>query len=239
VLAAPAEYRAARGAFGLGDGVQPSWDPIRADGRFDLIQSGVGKAQSAAATAFACARERYAGVLSVGIGGLLPETGVGMGRFDLGSVVLASRSVFADEGAEMPDGFAGLHEMGFDPSPSGAGEPVDPAWRVVLEPLVDDVGVIATVSTCAGTDRRAAEVARRTGAVVEAMEGAAVGAAVAGPPAASLGGPRPAFAEVRIVSNTTGNRDRQRWDLDRALGAMVAFLGRLRDGEFGLGDSAG
>lgn len=74
------------------------------------------------------------------------------------------------------------------------------------------VGRIATVSTCAGTDGRAATVARRTGAIAEAMEGAAVAQV-----ASRLG---VTFSEVRVISNTTGDRGHQRWDMRGALEAL-------------------
>jgi hypothetical protein len=37
------------------------------------------------------------------------------------------------------------------------------------------------------------------------------------------------FAEVRVVSNTTGDRAAQRWDLDAALGRLRALLGPVLD----------
>jgi nucleoside phosphorylase len=96
----------------------------------------------------------------------------------------------------------------------GDGEGPDGGGRVV-------VGRIATVSTCAGTDARAATVARRTGAVAEAMEGAAVAQV-----ASRLG---VTFAEVRVISNTTGDRANQRWDMRGALGGLSRVAGVLVD----------
>ncbi|MGA1045489.1 MAG: hypothetical protein ACO3ZY_09835, partial [Phycisphaerales bacterium] len=74
------------------------------------------------------------------------------------------------------------------------------------------VGVIATVATCSGTDRLASEVVRRTGAIAEAMEGAAVLHA-----ARRLGAPA---IEVRAISNTTGDRPEQRWEIARAFATI-------------------
>jgi futalosine hydrolase len=59
----------------------------------------------------------------------------------------------------------------------------------------------------------------RTGAVAEAMEGAAVGLV-----AHRLGIP---FGEVRIISNTTGDRNLQRWDMKRALASLSEVIGLL------------
>ena len=73
-------------------------------------------------------------------------------------------------------------------------------------------GPIATVATCSGSDEAAREVVQRTGAVAEAMEGAAVVHA-----AHRLGvGP----IELRTISNTTGDRQQQVWRLDDALAAL-------------------
>jgi hypothetical protein len=36
------------------------------------------------------------------------------------------------------------------------------------------------------------------------------------------------FAEIRVISNTTGDRNEQRWELKRALGALSALAADLR-----------
>lgn len=219
-LAAPAEARAAREAIGpLKPAGSPGWGLEEGVG-IDLIETGVGKSQAAGGVAWVFDPARHAGVLCLGVGGALPGSGLTIGR-----VVLATRSVFADEGSDMPGGFRTIESMGFPPGGPGVG-----AWRDELFGLADAEGVVATVSTCSGTDGAAAEVVRRTGAIVEAMEGAAV-AAVAG----RLGVP---FAELRVVSNTTGDRDGQEWDLRLALerlGALAdSIAGLIADGGFDL-----
>ena len=70
----------------------------------------------------------------------------------------------------------------------------------------------ATVSTCSATDVLATELATRTGAAVETMEGAAIGLACA-----AAGVP---WAQLRAVSNLTGDRAKANWDFDRALAAL-------------------
>lgn len=72
---------------------------------------------------------------------------------------------------------------------------------------------IATVSSCSGTSTRASLIAASTGAWAEAMEGAAVALV-----AARLG---VHYAEVRVISNTTGDREGQRWDLATALARLT------------------
>lgn len=220
VVAAPSEARAVRSALGLPEATATrSWLLERSSGPFDLVLSGVGKSQAAAACAWAFEPARHRGVISLGIAGALPDSGLVIGR-----VVLATRSFFADEGIATPAGFRPLETLGFPPSgfdPAGA-EPC-PAWRARLAPLADHLGPIATVSTCSARDDLALEIARRTGAVAEAMEGAAVAAAVSRLPVA----PAPSFAELRVISNTTGDRDRQAWDLPKALDRLAELTRQI------------
>lgn len=219
-LASGAEARAARGALGMAP-------PLNTGGRWlletgphglDLLETGVGKAQAAGAVARVFDSRRHAGVLSLGVAGMLPGGGV-----DLGQAVLASRSLFGDEGMASPVGFVPVDEMGFSAGDSGPGgvEP-HPAWAGQLGPLCDAVGAVATVSCCSARDDRAVGLARRTGAIAEAMEGAAVAAAVR-----RLADPAPAFAEIRVICNTTGDRAAQRWDLAGALGRLSSIVSRL------------
>jgi futalosine hydrolase len=111
-----------------------------------------------------------------------------------------------------PAGFVGVAGMGLSLGPfEGNAVPVD-AHLLDLLAQAFVVGPIATVATCSGTDAAAAELARRTGAVAEAMEGAATVHA-----ALRLGVPA---IELRAISNSTGERTRQRWDLARGLAAL-------------------
>jgi futalosine hydrolase len=217
-----------RGLGGLGTAsaevLLPAWRLIPVGERFDVVVTGVGKANAAAGVAQVLNPTRHTVVLSVGIGGALPSASPPA----IGICVLGRESVYADEGVPMPDGsFSDIAALGFAPN-AGTGAPasmgVAATARVAeaLRPWCDREGVIATVSECSGTDARAAEVVRRTGADVEVMEGAAVGFTVA-----RLGRDRVGFAEVRVVSNTTGNRDRQQWDFRAALARLERFAAVL------------
>lgn len=235
-VASPAEARAVR------SGLRSLTNGDRA--RTAVLVVGIGKAPAAARTAATLARHGPAVVLNAGIAGVLPVRGKISPQIN--DAVLGSASIFADEGLRHPDGFQGCDELGFPPVPPdlscepvpaspqgdgrrGAGLAVVPDARVLdpLATLADHTGPIATVSTCSGTDAAALELAQRTGAIAEAMEGAAVGLA-----ARLVGEPRPgeperpahrpAFAELRVISNTTGDRDRQRWDLEGALRRLAA-----------------
>ncbi|MEM0982916.1 MAG: futalosine hydrolase, partial [Planctomycetota bacterium] len=175
-----------------------------------LVQSGVGKSSAATATAATLAQNRFRIVLNAGIAGALPLAGEKVCR--VGDVVLGSRSVFADEGIREPGGFRTCEQMGFPVTTSGMAVPGDAEMLKALKNIADHTGPIATVSTCSGTDGAAVEIARRTGAIAEAMEGAAVGLA------AERAGAR--FAELRVISNLTGDRHEQDWDLPGSLARL-------------------
>ncbi len=180
----------------------------------DLVLTGVGKVNAAACVA-RLLPGGYGAVISVGIGGALPGSGLRVGQS-----VLASRCAYADEGLVTPQGFTDLGEIGFPLGEFGGRfVPTDSGLRERFEPLVDRVGTVATVSTCSGTDEAAAEIAARTGGLVEAMEGAAVAhvAYESGVPA----------IEIRVVSNAAGDRARQGWDLEGALGSLSGIIGRV------------
>lgn len=208
------------------------WVLFRAGPETDLIVSGVGKANAAGAVARVLDPGVHGAVLSIGIGGAM-----GPGALAIGTAVGGEASVFGDEGVAGPEQFRSLSEIGFPPvpgvgdAPAGDAAPCDPDLLEALRAIgvCERTGRIATVSACSGTDAGAAAVAGRTGAIVEAMEGAAVGLV-----AARLG---VAFAEVRVISNTTGDRDRQVWDIPRAMtglegiGRALSGVGAVADGD--------
>jgi len=182
-----------------------------------LLATGMGKVLAAASLAAVLERETAAGVLSVGVGGAYPGTDLAVG-----ALALASEEILADDGVEQPGGFAGCEAIGI---PLVAGLPgnriplderlVARARAQLLERgLAVAVGPFATVSTCSGTDARAARQRERWGALVESMEGAAL--------AAVARRYRTPFLELRAISNPCGDRDLAKWDLARAAAAAQA-----------------
>ncbi len=221
VVAADIEADAILGEIGHADSAIEPWRMTPICDRFDLILTGVGKANAAGAVARSLDPARHAVVLNVGIAGALPGS-------DLkpGDALVADVSVFADEGVATPAGFSDLAAMGFPIGPDlGVGARGSRELISVITPLCDAAGRIATVSTCSGTDALAREVAARAGAIAEAMEGAAVGLAVAR--VAALERAEIGFAEIRAISNTTGDRDRQIWDLSAALTRLRQIVRKL------------
>jgi futalosine hydrolase len=184
---------------------------------------GIGPAAAAASTARLLALAETAGspyraVLSAGIGGGFPD------RATLGTLVLATRSVAADLGAESPDGFIPLDELGLpvDPVAGGSSIPADPALLAELRSALPraTVGAVLTLSTVTGTAESTQVLATRyPDAIAEAMEGygVAVAAAQAGLP----------FAELRAISNAIGPRDRDAWRIQDAFDALTAAAAAL------------
>ncbi|GAA0684664.1 futalosine hydrolase [Kitasatospora atroaurantiaca] len=177
----------------------------------DVLVGGVGPAAAAAATASVLAAYRYSLVVSAGIaGGFAPHA-------PIGSLVVAQEIVAADLGAETPEGFQDVAELGF-----GTVRHTPPLGAVTLaSDALDAVsGSVLTVSTVTGSAERAAELtSRHPQAVAEAMEGFGVAEA-----AARYG--IPAF-EVRAVSNAVGPRDRAAWRIGEALAALERAFGAL------------
>ncbi len=216
-VAAPAEARAVLSVFGADLSLaEHEWTLHPLAEGVEILVTGVGKVNAAGALASVFSPSGHTSghkvVVSLGVAGALPGSGL-----SIGNVVVALRSVYADEGVLTPEGFSDCEAMGFalGPTMEGGGVMHDAEVVAVLGRHADRVGVIATVSTCSGTDAGAAIVARRTGAIAEAMEGAAIGHV-----AARLG---IRSAEVRAISNTTGDRAGQVWDLAAALAAVSHF----------------
>ncbi|MFG3553596.1 futalosine hydrolase [Micromonospora sp. NPDC047557] len=202
-------------------------DAVRAgltDARVTVAPIGVGPAVAGAATARLLALAEAAGrpyraVVSAGVAGGFT------GRAAVGDTVLGTASIAADLGAESPDGFIGVDELGMPPALLGGGSvvPADPGLLAALREALPSAttGPVLTVSTVTGTAASTDELRRRhPEAVAEAMEGygVAVAAAQAGVP----------FVELRTISNPIGPRDRDAWRLREALTALTAAAPALR-----------
>jgi futalosine hydrolase len=177
-----------------------------------VVFGGVGPANAAAVASAELAREPADIVLSAGIGG-------GFAPLQPGAVAVATSIVFADLGADSPDGFVPASQLGL------GSERFDVEAKLAVE-LADltggHLGEVLTVATVTGTAARAAQLTERFPlAVAEGMEGAGVAAG------ARLHGA--AFAEVRAISNAVGPRDRESWRVPQALqvlGEAVAAIAR-------------
>jgi futalosine hydrolase len=193
--------------------VQAEADAIRAGADPDHVvveAVGVGPAEAAAGTARILAQGRYRAVISAGIAGGFP------GRAAVGATVIGARSIAGDLGAESPDGFLPVEELGFGRSRVDSDPALVKALSALLpEAIVGDVLTLATVTGTAGTAVRLAD--RFPEAVAEAMEGFGVAVAAGDLP----------FAELRAISNPVGPRDRAAWRLKEAFAALSTASGAL------------
>src|SRR5262249_14258648 len=135
-----------------------------------VVAGGIGRTNAACATTVGILRSGpFDAVISAGIAGALPGSSL-----DVGDAMIASHCVYAEEGIAIPAGFRDMRELGFTLGDfEGNSVPVNESLLARLSQAFRS-GAIATVATCSGTDAAAAEVVRRTGALAEAMEGAAV-----------------------------------------------------------------
>ena len=210
VTAVTAEADAVRAGLLL-----PSADglgPARRDAADITVEPvGVGPAAAAAGTARLLALAEAAGtpyeaVICAGIAGGFAA------RAEVGATVLGTRSIAADLGAESPDGFLRIEDLGFGTSTLEADPHLLKSLSEALPTAV--LGEILTLATVTGSAATAtALMTRYPEAVAEAMEGYGVATAAA---QAGI-----AYAEIRTISNLIGPRDRAAWRLGEALAALT------------------
>jgi futalosine hydrolase len=177
-----------------------------------ILCTGVGAVNAACSLTRFLEREGARRVIVCGIGGAYAQASL-----RIGEAVWASSECYGDLGAESPDGFLDMRALGF-PLIDGAG----PVYNTLSLDIVPAAGAVpfVTVNACTGEDSAAERMAKRTGAAVENMEGAAIAhvAKLYGIPC----------GEVRGISNRTGNRDRAAWRVKEAAAAAqeaaLAFL---------------
>jgi futalosine hydrolase len=181
-----------------------------------VVVSGIGSVNAALAAQAAILEARPGLVLSVGIAGAYPSSGL-----RIGDVCVSSEMVFAGLGAMDGAAFLNLEAMGF---------PLFEHDERVYNALKSDaraalfaantntkLGPILTLETVTGSLERALELeARVPGALAEGMEGAGVALA-----ASRLG---VGSFEIRGISNMVGPRDRSGWRIPLALEALGHVL---------------
>lgn len=174
------------------------------------VSSGIGIANASHAATVLIERFGPSRIVVFGIGGAYPGS-----RLQVGEVVLAEREVYADAGVLLKDGMRGMEEIGIEFLKKGPRRyfnefPLD--TRLLKRALRSlrglRTGVFATVNASTGTLGRAREIRRRTGAICENMEGAAVAHICA-----RYGMP---VAELRGISNEVSLRDTAKWNKEAA-----------------------
>jgi futalosine hydrolase len=188
-------------------------EKLRAVEGIHVVQTGVGAVNAAHATTVGILQLRPQAIISCGIGGAYPASGL-----EIGDVVCAEQEVYGDLGAQSPSGFLNMRALGF------------PVVNLSV-PLYDELPLqlfpsprrarFVTVSSCTGTADGAQEIERRTRGAVENMEGAAIAHV------ALLHGI--AAGEVRGISNIVTTRDRASWRIKEAAEvAQQSLLNWLR-----------
>ncbi|WP_432832244.1 futalosine hydrolase [Dactylosporangium sp. CA-092794] len=205
ITAVEAERSTVLAGLGLGD--QPP-DALEAGAPIVVAACGVGPAAAGAVTAQHLTTAVQLGapfdvVISAGIAGGFA------GRVEIGGLVVATESVAADLGAEGPEGFQSVDDLGFGAARHDADPALLRTLRIALPEAVG--GPVLTASTVTGTARAKELVQKRhPDAVAEAMEGFGVATAARLWPAT-------AFGEIRTISNAVGPRDRAAWRIPQAL----------------------
>lgn len=184
-----------------------------------IAVTGVGIVSSALAIGSLFALERPKRAIMVGSAGSLPGSGL-----EPGDLIISETEVFSELGIALEKGCGEAATLGL---PSLVQElPLDAGLSDALlrtgglhQRTVK--GRALTVAGVSADEETASRRARIFAAVSENMEGYAL--ALAG---RRFGIP---VAEIRGISNKAGDRDKRRWDLDRAVrGAQVAVLDYLR-----------
>ncbi len=187
----------------------------------DRVDVGLGVGKAAAAATLAAelaavpAARRPSVLVLYGVGGALPARAPEV-PLGVGELCVVVEDVLADDGRQEVGRFVDLAGLGF-------GEvrfAMDRARSARAARLlgVRTVGG-ATVSACSATDAAAAQIAARTGALVESMEGAAVALVCA---RFGVG-----LVQLRAVANRTGDRYAEGADFAGAIAWLHAGLARL------------
>ncbi|MED4126922.1 MULTISPECIES: futalosine hydrolase [Shouchella] len=166
----------------------------------EVIVCGVGFAAAAANTAKQLSTKPYRGVINIGIAGGFPK------RAAIGSIVAASSIIAPEIGAESPEGFISIDELGFGTQEQQARIDRQLVGKLSHSHHVHE-GIILSVLTATGTEKTYLE-REKLGAIAEAMEGYGVAAA-----AKSFNLP---FSELRTISNEVGVRDKSKWNFPLA-----------------------
>ncbi|MFA5353377.1 MAG: futalosine hydrolase, partial [Thermodesulfovibrionales bacterium] len=194
----------------------------RLSGRaFVLSICGVGKTNAAHGTTLLIERFRPSQIISIGVAGAYPSSGL-----EIGDIALAEQEVHGDEGLLLGESFRGMDALGL-PLVRVEGKEFYNRFPLSIPPALEAVrkGVFITVSSCTGTIKRGKEMEELFQGICENMEGAAVAqiCTLSGIPC----------TEIRGISNLIEDRDGSplnKKDLILASEKVQEFLLRLIEG---------
>jgi len=182
----------------------------------EFLQLGVGKTAATRSITLRLAQAPTDLVILFGIGGAYPEQGL-----KVGDLCMLDEDLLADEGVATDQGFSDLGELSLGTVGPFAMNPVHTGAITELLEIQQRVKG-ATVSSCSGSQQRALDLAARSGAQVESMEGAAVAFACeqAGVP----------MVQLRCISNFTGERSLGCWDIEGSSATLQDAVRRVVGG---------
>ena len=186
---------------------------------------GVGKVEAAMNLTRALERRADAMpdvLLLFGVCGAYPAEHGALEPVSVGELCVVGSERLVDDGVVTPSGFSSLEALGLgNTGPFAA----DPGTSHSLSHRLG-VRVVAggTVSRCSGTDEASRDIVARHGVQVESMEGAAV--------ARVCHEYELPFVQLRCVSNPTGDRDMELWDLEGACHRVQGAVLELMRGMF-------
>lgn len=175
-----------------------------------LFVTGVGMTLTAFNLGGLFAKHRFDLAVNVGIAGALNFS------LNIGEVVNVTSERFADLGVEEADGrFTDIHEMGLvgaNASPFVGGELLNPDMGFDFLPKAKGL----TVNKVHGYEPNIEALRSKYEADVESMEGAAffLACLLAGQP----------FLQIRSISNFVERRNREAWDLPKAITSLNKVL---------------
>ena len=184
-----------------------------------LCHGGIGQVSMAIQLTRLLSEHKPMAILLSGCGGSYPDSGL-----KIGDLALATEEIFGDFGVATTDKFIPLKQLDLPQNPQLApvvqqSLPLNADLLSWAQEILPDAicGLFVTVNCCSGTTDLSTELQQRTGGICENMEGAAVAQVCAEFDLPLL--------ELRGISNPTGTRDPQQWDIARA--TEVAQLGIL------------
>lgn len=184
-----------------------------------LSHGGIGQVNMAMQLTRLLSEHTPLAVLLCGCGGSYPDSGL-----QIGDLALAEREIFGDLGVATANDFIPLDQLDLPQNLHLApitqqSIPLNADLLEWAQEIIPDAirGSFVTVNSCSGYSDLSTALQQRTGGICENMEGAAAAQVCAAFKIPLL--------ELRGISNPTGTRDPQQWDIAR--GTEAAQLGIL------------
>jgi len=187
-----------------------------------ILVTGIGKTNSALMLSYFINNIFHPSfVLNTGIAGAFSQT-----EINIGDVVIASEEIYGDEGVTTKLEFKPMKTLGFPLLTTKNNRyynefPIN-TEKIDVEKLNNSTkltiksGKFLTVSQCTGSEQQKTKMTNLFNPVCESMEGAAV--------LHTCIAYNIPFAEIRGISNYTGNYDKTKWDLKTALANVSKFV---------------